>query len=230
MTEFAKKLFADRAKGIPTVAFLGDSLTHGCFESREGMHGVCDTEHAYPALFKKKCSMINPFNPINVINAGVGGQTAVQGLARIDRDVISKNPDLVVVCFCLNDASYPEEEYYAALDAIFKRLREAELETVFMTQSMLNKYISKDLQPGDLLEFAKKTMEQQLSGKADRMMEKAKKIAEENGVLVADCHKKWKHLEMLGADTTDYLVNHINHPNRQMHWLFADTLFETVIF
>jgi lysophospholipase L1-like esterase len=125
MTEFAKKLFSDRSEGIPTVAFLGDSLTHSCFESREGMPGICDTEHGYPALFKKKCAMIRPFNPINIINAGVGGQTAVQGLARIDRDVISKNPDLVVVCFCLNDALYEEEIYYESLDAIFKRLREA---------------------------------------------------------------------------------------------------------
>jgi lysophospholipase L1-like esterase len=230
MTDFAKKLFSDRSEGIPTVAFLGDSLTHSCFESREGMPGICDTEHGYPALFKKKCAMIRPFNPINIINAGVGGQTAVQGLARIDRDVISKNPDLVVVCFCLNDALYEEEIYYESLDAIFKRLREAGLETVFMTQSMLNKYISKELQPGELLDFAHKTMEIQLSGKVDRMLDRAVEIAKENGVLVADCHKKWKHLEALGADTTDYLVNHINHPNRQMHWLFADTLFDTVIF
>ena len=109
-------------------------------------------------------------------------------------------------------------------------MREANLETVFMTQSMLNKYISKELQPGELLDFAHKTMEIQLSGKVDRMLDRAVEIAKENGVLVADCHKKWKHLEALGADTTDYLVNHINHPNRQMHWLFADTLFDTIIF
>ena len=230
MTEFAKKLFADRSEGIPTVAFLGDSLTHGCFESREGMPGICDTEHAYPALFKKKCSMIRPFNPINIINAGVGGQTAAQGLARIERDVIDKKPDLVVVCFGLNDALYEEEIYYESLNAIFRRLREANLETVFMTQSMLNKYISKELQPGELLDFAHTTMEIQLSGKIDRMLDRAIEIANECGVLVADCHKKWKRLEALGADTTDYLVNHINHPNRQMHWLFADTLFDTVIF
>jgi len=230
MTEFAKKLFRDRAEGIPTVAFLGDSLTHSCFESREDMPGICDSAHGYPALFKIKCDRIRPFNPINIINAGVGGQTAVDGLARIHRDVISKEPDLVVVCFCLNDASYPEERYYAALDAIFKELKQAELETVFMTQVMLNKYISKELQPGSLRDFAQMTMEQQLSGKVDRMVDRARQIAAENGVPVADCYKKWKHLEALGADTTDYLVNHINHPNRQMHWLLADTLFETVIF
>lgn len=230
MTEFAKKLFSDRAEGVPTVAFFGDSLTHGCFESREDMPGICDTEHAYPALFKKKCSMIRPFNPINIINAGVGGQTATQGLARIKRDVINKKPDLVVVCFGLNDALYEEETYYEALDTIFKQLRGANLETVFMTQSMLNKYISNELQPGVLLDFAQKTMEVQLSGKVDRMMDRAIDIAQKNGVPVADCHKKWKHLEALGADTTDYLVNHINHPNRSMHWLFADVLFDTVIF
>ena len=109
-------------------------------------------------------------------------------------------------------------------------MREANLETVFLTQSMLNKYISRELQPGELLDFAHKTMEIQLSGKVDRMLDRAVEIAKENGVLVADCHKKWKRLEALGADTTDYLVNHINHPNRQMHWLFADTLFDTVIF
>ena len=170
---------------------------------------------------------------VNIINAGAAGKNAAHGLARLERDVLRHNPDLTVVCFGLNDCGEGAEglpRYIQSLDAIFKRLREAGLETVFMTQSMLNKYISKELQPGELLDFAHQTMEVQLSGKADRMMDRAMEIAKENGVLVADCHKKWKHLEALGADTTDYLVNHINHPNRQMHWLFADTLFDTVIF
>lgn len=38
------------------------------------------------------------------INAGVGGQTAVQGLERFKRDVLSHHPKRVIIMFGLNDA------------------------------------------------------------------------------------------------------------------------------
>lgn len=41
-----------------------------------------------------------------VVNAGVAGDRTSQALARIDRDVISENPDLVIINFGMNDQAF----------------------------------------------------------------------------------------------------------------------------
>ena len=51
----------------------------------------------------------------------------------------------------------------------------------------------------------------------------------ENVVLV-DAYDRWCKLHATGVDTTELLVNHVNHPNRQMHQLFADALYEKMFF
>jgi lysophospholipase L1-like esterase len=43
--------------------------------------------------------------PAKVINAGVGGNTTVRGRARFEKDVVSHNPNLVIIQFGLNDAA-----------------------------------------------------------------------------------------------------------------------------
>ncbi|MBQ8525468.1 MAG: hypothetical protein IJ460_01945 [Clostridia bacterium] len=42
---------------------------------------------------------------------------------------------------------------------------------------------------------------------------------------MCDCYAKWKKLSET-EDTTMLLVNRINHPTREMHELFAQSLFE----
>ncbi|MCQ2380305.1 MAG: right-handed parallel beta-helix repeat-containing protein [Victivallaceae bacterium] len=47
-----------------------------------------------------------PRERIEVFNAGVGGDSAVDGFRRLERDVLSRNPDMVVVCFGMNDVGH----------------------------------------------------------------------------------------------------------------------------
>ena len=47
------------------------------------------------------------------------------------------------------------------------------------------------------------------------------------GITVCDVYSKWKKLAET-TDTTLLLANRINHPTREMHDLFADSLFETI--
>ena len=60
-----------------TIAFLGDSVTQGCFElvetGEKSFDTVYDAENAYSNKLKK---LINTFFPkvyVNVINAGISG-------------------------------------------------------------------------------------------------------------------------------------------------------------
>ena len=47
------------------------------------------------------------------------------------------------------------------------------------------------------------------------------------GVKVCDCYKLWKKLSET-QDITYLLANRINHPTKEMHELFAQSLYETI--
>ena len=83
----------ERAGGSRIVC-LGDSITYG--------FGV-QAEEAYPYLLSNLLSREYPEHRPVVINAGINGQTAVQGLERLEEDVLRHRPDWVIIGFGLND-------------------------------------------------------------------------------------------------------------------------------
>ena len=92
----AKAQNADNPR--PTIAFLGDSVTEGCFEliprNSGGFNNVFDRESVYHKKVSEILGVLFPTVPVNIINAGIAGTKAPYGLSRIERDVISKNPGL----------------------------------------------------------------------------------------------------------------------------------------
>lgn len=215
--------------GTPIIAFLGDSVTHGAFECIQGDSAGCifDMDAVYHERLRRMLLVVNPWLPVSIINAGVAGDNAIMGLARLERDVISHKPHICVVNFCLNDLSETVEEYVAALREIFTRLIAAEIRPVLLTPSMLNTYVHPDTIPM-YRDFAAVTAGWHQSGVMDGYVEAAKTLAAELGVAVADAYAKWKALEAEGMDVTENLANYINHPSRELHQLFADALFETL--
>ena len=225
-----EKLCADNKTGPVTIAFLGDSVTHGYFESIKDMHGNCDFEAVYHNQLKLMLNKLFQRRPINIINAGVGGQNSEQAYERLNRDVISKNPDLTVVCFGLNDVGGTIERYVNSLDNIFKDIKAAGSEVIFMTPNMLNTYVALDVPTDSLKQYAEKMAKYQNEGRMDEYIGQAKECAKRNDVPVCDCYSKWKKLFQSGIDTTMLLANRINHPKREMHQMFAYELLNTMIF
>ena len=168
-----------------------------------------------------------------MINAGVSGDTAGHGLERVERDILRHDPDLVVVSFGLNDATMggkeKVDEYANALKGIFEKIQAAGKEVIFMTECMMNTKLSDHITEQTGEATAKKTMIIQNDGITDLYFDTAKKVCKECGVTVCDCYSKWKKLAENGADTTELLSNKINHPTREMNWLFAVSLFETIM-
>ena len=215
--------------GTPIIAFLGDSVTHGAFECIQGDSAGCifDMDAVYHERLRRMLLAVNPWLPVSIINAGVAGDNAILGLARLERDVISHKPHICVVNFCLNDLSETVEEYVAALREIFTSLMAADIRPILLTPSMLNTYVHPDTIPM-YRDFAAVTAGWHQSGVMDGYVEAAKTLAAELGVAVADAYAKWKALEAEGMDVTENLANYINHPSRELHQLFADALFETL--
>ena len=219
------------------AAFLGDSVTHGVFEIHAAAGGgigiVMDYEAVYHAQWRNLMNGVYPNAPIHVINAGISGSSAADGLCRLDRDVLRYSPDLAVVCFGLNDVNggmEKLEEYGQTLECIFRRLMERGIETIFMTPNMLNTRVSPLTVPPSVVDFAANTAQMQNDGRMDAYMERARVAAEACGVALCDCYRKWKQLQAAGVDTTALLSNHINHPNRQLHKLFANALFDLMMY
>jgi len=109
------------SKPVPAVAskakvvFLGDSLTAGL--------GLAEDE-AYPALIERE--LRNEGAPVQVINAGVSGDTTAGGLSRLGW-LLGQHPDVVVVALGANDGlrGLPLSEIETNLREIVRRSKAA---------------------------------------------------------------------------------------------------------
>jgi len=83
----------DTPKENNVIVCLGDSLTAGFGAT---VPNVDDKTKSYPAFLQEKVK-------IPVINAGVSGNTTANALARLDSDVLSHSPKVVVIILGAND-------------------------------------------------------------------------------------------------------------------------------
>lgn len=218
-----------------TIAFLGDSVTQGCFEcytlENSRIETVFDYSSAYSTRLREMLNLLYPNVQVNIINSGISGGAAPGGLARLDRDVLRYCPDLVVVSFGLNDCCNPNiplEAYTDALRNIFTKVRNAGAEVIFLTQNYMNTYPSYRNPCDHLRQASKMHMELQNGGKLKQYMQAASAVALECGAKVCDLYSVWERLEQSGVDTTELLANKINHPIREFHYYMAIKLLETM--
>lgn len=118
-----------------TIVCFGTSITYGTpYLSRED---------AWPAIVERRLNQ--RFGPAGVrvtcINAGVPGHNTVEGLERIQRDVLDHKPDVVVIEFACNDVRWEPEkrvelgEFRANLLEMVRRIRQVGAEMVITTPS-----------------------------------------------------------------------------------------------
>ena len=216
-----------------TIAFLGDSVTQGCFECYIDDNGGIETVFDYPSAFSSRLreilNILYPSTQVNIINSGISGGAAPGGLWRLERDVINYHPDLVVVSFGLNDCcndKIPLPLYLEKIRNIVTRLREEDIEVIFLTQNMMNTKLSGHLTEPKIRESAKLNMQRQLDGVLAQYMTEGAAVAKECGAEICDLHSVWLQLAESGVDTTELLANKINHPIRQFHYYMAIKLIE----
>ena len=160
-----------RKEGPITIVAFGDSVTHGAVALDE-----IDYESVYWNRLRNKILGIRNYVPVNVINAGIGGITAAGSLDRIDSQVLIHKPDLVIVCFGLNDINCTIDEYLSSLKVIFEKCKRSGSDVIFMTPNMLNTYVAEDT-PEKFLDYAAFTAEFQNSGKMDTYIYAAVNVA-----------------------------------------------------
>jgi lysophospholipase L1-like esterase len=100
------------------IVFLGDSITDG---------------HTLPLLVQQ--ALKSP----RCINAGVAGDTAAGMRKRLERDVLSRRPTLVVLSVGINDLFHKvtPEDYERDVTAIVERLKREGVPTILLTPTIV---------------------------------------------------------------------------------------------
>lgn len=236
LEKIAQKQENNRDCPTPCIAFLGNSVTQGCFEllrkSEEETATVFDVYQAYPYRLAMLLNTLYPTVPVNILNAGVNGDDVDHALQRLERDVLRMHPDLAVVSFGLNETSWGMDgldRFCSALDRILDVLQKENIEIIYMTTNTQCLYVSGDLTDDLFRRAAQQRVDLQCSGVTDAYMKAASDLCRKRGIRVCDCYRKWKALAQNGVDTTQLLSNRINHPTRSLHQLFAVSLLETML-
>jgi lysophospholipase L1-like esterase len=94
--------------GRNVIAF-GDSLTEG-YRMPSGQ--------SYPSHLSRMLR-------VPILNKGVSGDTTADALARLERDVLSQNPRVVLVCLGANDMlrRLPPESQFANLETVIREIQ-----------------------------------------------------------------------------------------------------------
>lgn len=209
-----------REEGPLNICFFGDSITQGCFEK-----DTCDQISVYHHVLGEMLAKAFPAMPLNIINAGRGGDTTTDALHRIDRDVLCHRPHITVVYFGTNDVWDDDLSTFAKnLAEIVRLLKQSGSLVLLMTGTHMNKKVRVGLSP-DHAEIAEKMAVRQHSGKVANVFAITRDYALQNNIPLLDLYTHYSELEAKGVDTDTLLANGINHPTREAHAMFAQKLF-----
>lgn len=100
-------------KGEPvTVGVIGGSITQGSLASNPSL--------CYGSLFFQWWQEKFPDCQINTVNAGIGGTNSYLGVNRVDEQLLSHDPDVVIVEFSVNDTDKVMNKY--SYDSLVRKI------------------------------------------------------------------------------------------------------------
>jgi lysophospholipase L1-like esterase len=192
------------------MVFLGDSITQ---------------QRIYTRYVMNYFAVRHPDLQITFRNAGVSGDTAPGGIRRLMQDVLAAEPDVVSICFGMNDAGYTTfeeqryEKYVAAMTLLIAELREAGARVVLLTPGCVDPgrpggwYDSTSYNP-TLMRYA----------------EAVTSLAERKGLPVYDIHRLMLDVQTRAkADDPEFtMIPDSVHPSPPGHLLMAYGLLQAL--
>jgi lysophospholipase L1-like esterase len=165
-----------------------------------------------------------PRAKLEVLNAGISGNTTGSGLNRIQRDVLDRKPSLVAVMFGMNDASFVAEKlgedgvkqrragFQANLRRIVQMCREQQAEVVLCTPNSVYPNAAPSRPPERLADYA----------------EAVRAVARELNAPAADCFAAYEAVRAKDPQAWMLLMSETIHPGLHGHKLFAEVVAETI--
>ncbi len=190
--------------GEPTrIVCFGDSIT-GAYYHTGGERAWCD-------MLGLAIQRVYPQSRLEMINAGISGNTTAAGLVRMEKDVVEKQPHLVVVMFGMNDvARLPLDDFVANLTTIINRSHAAGAAVILCT-------------PNTVYENGGRPI-----AKLAELSERIRTLAKEQNLLVADCFAQTTALKERDPLTWMLGMSDEIHPNMNGHRHMAEIVSQTL--
>lgn len=209
---------ADKETGLKKgdrVVFLGDSITQG---------GV--SPKGYVTLIKKELAEKHKDLEVEVIGAGISGNKVPDLEKRLEKDVLSKKPTVVVIYIGINDVWHGEkdaskgtapERFESGLKGIIGQIQKAGARVVLCTPSVIGE---------------KKDGGNNLDAKLDAYSAISRKVAKETGSTLCDLRQAF--LDHLAKNNPDnkaqgILTGDRVHLNDAGNKFVADTILATLL-
>lgn len=191
------------AKQPVKIVCLGDSVT--------GIYYHTGGRRAYPEMLEVALKQVVPQSEIIVINAGISGNSTVDALKRLQKDVLDHHPDLVTVMYGLNDmARVPKPDFQTNLEQIIAQCRGVKAEVILCTP---NGIINTSGRPiAKLLEYN------------DAM----KEVGRKHQVPVCDCYAAYETIREADPIAWRLLLSDEIHPNMDGHKRNAIEICRTI--
>ncbi len=151
---------------------------------------------------------------IVVENGATGGDSTVNGLARLEEKVLTRDPDLVIIGFGMNDHNkngVPPEKFEENLVTIGTRIREATGAELILFSTF---------PPNDDWMHS--------SHRMDAYAAATERAAARLGCAYVDVYGVWMRV-LERKDPPSLLGNNINHPNDFGHWIYSEVLANTTL-
>ena len=173
--------------------------------------------------------------PVNVINAGVGGNSTADARARFETDVLAHNPGIVTIAFGINDAAVdvwkgataprlPLPKYQDNLRYFVRALKSRGATPVLLTPNPL------EWTPKLLEMYGKAPYEPEREDGFNVLLndyvQAVREIAKEENVLLVDVQSLFKKHKRRTPGQSLLLDG--MHPNEYGHRLIADALLRTL--
>lgn len=185
------------------VVFHGHSVPAGYFKTPH-----VDTLNAYPAQLQRELKARFPTAVLNSIVTAIGGEDAVRGAARFDRDVLALRPEVVCIDYALNDRRVGLAAARTAWVSMLGRAQAAGAKVILLTPTPDARAKLDD--PEDLLV---------------QLAVQVRELAREHGVALVDSLARFQ-AELARGTKLDDLLSQFNHPNTRGHALVATALAE----
>lgn len=198
------KTRAKLAAHLPVkIVCLGDSVT--------GLYYHTGGRRAYPDMLALALTKADPRAQVTAINAGISGNTTVDALKRLEKDVLDHRPDLVTVMFGLNDmVRVPLADFQANLTQIVKRCRDIGAEVMLCTP---NGVIDTGGRPiAKLIEYC----------------DALKAVGQAQAAPVCDVYAAYEALRDQDPAAFRLLLSDAIHPNMEGHKLNAQEICHSI--
>ncbi len=175
---------------------------------------------------------------VEVINAGIGGNTTDQARGRFEKDVLARKPHVVIIQFGLNDSAVnvfdgkteprvDRARYDANLRHFAKTLKDRGIRVILMTPNsrrwtpgMKERYGKPPYDPGRLQGF---------NVLLDTYAETVRQVARTDGVPLIDVYAIFESRDEPAGRLVASLLPDGIHPNDEGHRIIADLLAERIL-